>query len=230
MLYQGINFVFRYIWHGRHVPRIRALLIVRTESAKMEVSAQLYNAVADNNVDLLRTLLENGADPNELYEDMQNISSMNILHICANKGRIECAKLLVDAGAEVITRDQWGMTPVAYSVISNHPPVTDFLLSRCPRAANSFDKFGKSAIHTAIEYDRLESLEILLKHSADVNIGTMQGITPLMCLCGSKNVSNKERMMTMLIEAGTVIDNKDLGTKRTALQVKKIVNVFCLPS
>ncbi|KAK3095159.1 hypothetical protein FSP39_010883 [Pinctada imbricata] len=211
--------IIRYV---PHQCKIQLQIIVRSEVTTMDVAAQLYNAVANDDINTLRDLLQNGADPDEMYQDMQNISSMNILHICANKGRLECAKLLVDAGATIKIRDQWGMTPVAYSVISNYPDVTDFLLSRCPDAGNTWDKFGKAPIHSALEYDRLECLEILLKHSAEVNIATMQGITPLMCLCATTDITHKKVMMSMLLDAGATIDCKDLGTKRTALQYAAI--------
>ena len=60
----------------------------------------LYYAIQDGNVDLLRHLLEAGANANTVFWGTSYIvgSHWTALHICCQKGLYDCARCLIDAG------------------------------------------------------------------------------------------------------------------------------------
>lgn len=53
----------------------------------------MYHAVESNDPLALRRLLNAGGDVNAFYQDMTLISAKSILHMCCEKGRIECVKV-----------------------------------------------------------------------------------------------------------------------------------------
>ncbi|KAK3095964.1 hypothetical protein FSP39_021368 [Pinctada imbricata] len=184
----------------------------------MDLSADLYHAVVNNDVEKLTSLLDNGANPNEFYQDMANISSKHILHICASKGHVNCARLLVDHGARILSRDNWRMTPLMYAAISNCHQIIEYFMSICPETAEAGDNFGKKPLHYALEYDSVDSVRVLLNHGADVNCITEHGLTPLMALCSTRDPEHRELLIELLLDAGAELELREFGSQRTALQ------------
>jgi ankyrin repeat protein len=84
--------------------------------------------------DLLRLLLQSGMNP-----DLPNWLHMTPLHdLCGRDGRgrpqphrIECANILLDAGATISARDEdYRSTPLAWAARANLPDMVELLLSR----------------------------------------------------------------------------------------------------
>ena len=209
-----IDFYAHYLYND-----VRELLYNCFSDIYMDYSAELYHAVVDNDIDKLQLLLRDGANPNEFYEDMAKISSKYLLHICASRGNLECARLLVENGAYILARDSWYMTPILHAAISNRHHVIEYLISACPEAADAGDKFGKRPLHVAVEYDSVETVEVLLQGGAYVNSSTEHGFTPLMALCSSSDIEHREELMRLLLDAGAYLEQKETGSLRTALQV-----------
>lgn len=85
----------------------------------------LASALAAQQNDIARTLIEHGADVNAKAEN-----DLSPLHTAAARGNLELATLLLDRGADLnaITKD--GKTAVAYAEERNHPAMVEFLHSR----------------------------------------------------------------------------------------------------
>lgn len=186
-------------------------------------SAELYHAVCNNDPGKVRELIDNGANPNEYYFDMENISSSSILHVCCGKGHLECARVLVDRGADILSRDKWRMSPLIHAIMPQFTEVVQFLVTENSEVVNMCDKYGKAPLHYAIESDCVAIVDILIRHGAEVNIGTMKGITPLMSVCSVSNLEHDIDMIHLLISQGALVNLRDVAAKRTALQVN-IVN------
>jgi len=84
--------------------------------------------------DILRLLLASGRNP-----DLPNWMHATPLHdLCGRDGRgraqahrVECAGLLLDAGARVSARDEdYRSTPLAWAARNDLPDMVEFLLSR----------------------------------------------------------------------------------------------------
>jgi ankyrin repeat protein len=76
--------------------------------------------------DALRTLLAHGMSP-----DQMNWQHQTLLHHASTRDTIECAAILLDAGATLAARDDdYRSTPLAWAARANKPQMVEFLLSR----------------------------------------------------------------------------------------------------
>ncbi|XP_045828988.1 potassium channel SKOR [Trifolium pratense] len=88
--------------------RIAALLVEEGASLKIDDGGSfLCTSVARGDSDYLKRLLSNGMDPN-----LKDYDYRTPLHVAASEGLIFMAKLLLEAGASVFTKDRWGNTPL----------------------------------------------------------------------------------------------------------------------
>ncbi|XP_027187729.1 potassium channel SKOR isoform X3 [Cicer arietinum] len=88
--------------------RVASLLVREGASMRIENGGSfLCTAVARGDSDYLKRLLSNGVDPN-----LKDYDYRTPLHVAASEGLIFMAKLLLDAGASVFTKDRWGNTPL----------------------------------------------------------------------------------------------------------------------
>ncbi|XP_021298262.1 potassium channel SKOR isoform X2 [Herrania umbratica] len=67
----------------------------------------LCAAVVKGDSDFIKRILSNGIDPNSRDYDHRTP-----LHVAASEGLFLMAKLLIEAGASVFTKDRWGNTPL----------------------------------------------------------------------------------------------------------------------
>jgi len=69
---------------------------------------ELFFAIAEENINEVRSLLDRGVDPN--FRDYEQRCP---LHIAAGVGNLDIIQILVDRGADVNVNDRWGRTPLA---------------------------------------------------------------------------------------------------------------------
>lgn len=80
-------------------------------------------------------------------------------------------------------------------------------------AINATDKYGNTALSTAIFFDnKLEFIQFLIDEGADVNIANAAGITPLI-------LSNSSEMTHLLLEAGATATIDNESKEGTALHI-----------
>ncbi|KAA8530688.1 hypothetical protein F0562_005378 [Nyssa sinensis] len=88
--------------------RVASLLSKEGVSLKIDDAGSfLCMAVAKGDSDFLKRVLSNGIDPNSKDYDHRSP-----LHVAASEGLYVMAKLLLEAGASVFSRDRWGNTPI----------------------------------------------------------------------------------------------------------------------
>ncbi|KAL1308253.1 hypothetical protein HN51_050188 [Arachis hypogaea] len=88
--------------------RVASLLVREGAAMKIEDGGSfLCTAVARGDSDYLKRLLSNGMDPN-----LKDYDYRSPLHVAAAEGLYFMAKLLLEAGASVFTKDRWGKTPL----------------------------------------------------------------------------------------------------------------------
>jgi len=86
---------------------------------------KLVDAVIENNIDLIRNLLENGTDPNGVVD----ANHLRPLHFAAQNNGVEAAKLLLAAGADVTLRTEPDHdTPYDIAKLFGHKAFMDLLL------------------------------------------------------------------------------------------------------
>ncbi|XVF86189.1 hypothetical protein PTKIN_Ptkin18bG0020200 [Pterospermum kingtungense] len=87
---------------------LAALLFKKGASLNIDNAGSfLYMAVRKGESDFRKRVLSNGIDPNSRDYDHRTP-----LHVAASEGLYLMAKLLIEAGASVFTKDRWGNTPL----------------------------------------------------------------------------------------------------------------------
>ena len=88
----------------------------------------IHNAVWNGHLETVRVLIEWGADLNakRVVSDMGN--SWTPLHFAAENDQPDCARLLLEAGAETDPEDQYGQTPLMIAVDETASPEVARLL------------------------------------------------------------------------------------------------------
>ncbi len=154
------------------------LTIVLLAGAVAPDERVLLDAAKRGDVAAVRSLLEEGADPNAAQGD-----GLSALHLAAQKGNLEVAKLLIDARANIEAETRIGAyTPLHLASGGGHAPVVGALLEAGANARAASSTTNATALHLAAKALNGESvIKLLLKKGALVNARESQGgQTPLM--------------------------------------------------
>ncbi|XP_066256819.1 ankyrin-2-like isoform X1 [Euwallacea similis] len=112
-------------------------------------------------------------------------------------------KALVIAGRSANINDNHGNTPLHVAVINNLPEIADFLLTCDDVNVNCKNFYGETALFLAGKRGYLNLVEILIKADCDVNLPTLEDMTPL-------HISVKyPKIVEKLIVSGAEMDATD---------------------
>jgi ankyrin repeat protein len=115
--------------------------------------------------DMLKTLLDSGMNP-----DLGNWQRQTLLHCLCCSGMphaLECAALLLDAGATITARDNaYKSTPLAWAARNNALEMVQFLLSRGAPTKLPDDEPWATPLAWAERRRHAEIAELLRKHGA----------------------------------------------------------------
>lgn len=135
----------------------------------------LHHACQHGHVEIVKCLLENGADPNRQVESITPL--MSACSSGADGPVVEdIVKILVDKGAVVNVSNNHGVTPFMFACIHGHLEVVAFLIQAAFLEAT--DNQGWTALFHAIENNQPEVVSILVKAGADVNVANRKGYAP----------------------------------------------------
>ncbi len=98
-------------------------------SAQKKLARDLWQAVGNNDVTKVRSLLGQGADPNhQLYWSDECAGKPPPLHLACDEGYLEIVKTLVTHGARTDKGDRiYNTTPLHYSCRGGHKEVVQYL-------------------------------------------------------------------------------------------------------
>jgi len=137
----------------------------------------LINAVDGGNVQVVKLLLNGGADVNT-----KDDSKTTVLMNAVGKGRLEITNLLLDKGADVNASDNSHTTSLIYAV-GGHFELLNMLRYKGadnPNITAFMNIVGKGALpKDTIGKDRLTIVSLLLDKGADVNVRDKWGRTAL---------------------------------------------------
>ena len=134
------------------------------------------DAAQKRDLEAVRALLQQGADPNAAQPD-----GLTGLHWAALNDELGIAEILLYAGATVspVTR-VGGYTPLHLASQSGHGVVARALLE-AGADANAYTTTGVSSLHFAAQADAAEAILALIEHGAEVDArDTFSNRTPLM--------------------------------------------------
>ena len=152
------------------------------------------DAAQRSDAQAVRTLLQQGADPNAAQSD-----GLTALHWAALNDQLEIAQTLLYAGATVkpVTR-VGGYTPLHLASRAGHSAIVRVLLE-AGAEPDEFTTTGVTALHFAAEADAADAVDALIEHGADVDArDTFSSRTPLMFAA----VRNALESMRALVSGG----------------------------
>lgn len=155
--------------------------------------------------DLIRLLLENGADPDC---GAASYGGWKALHLAAHWGHLEAAVLLRDSGAAV---------DIHAACLLDDARGVSAILAGDPEAAFRPDLGGEPPLHVAVS---VECASLLLEHGAELNTLDSEGNTPL----GSAIARGERcrRLAEYLIDRGAAADPCQLAALGRTDQLSRL--------
>jgi ankyrin repeat protein len=216
------------IWAGGDAVKSRLLIEhgadinVRTQQGR---TALMAAAKRNGNADLVRLLLEKGADVKTPGD--------TTLILAAQSGDVEIMRLLIDSGADVnCISPRLGETPLMYAAASDSVEAVRFLLAKGANpnvGLKSMSRvIGGSTLDTGIGKQTPlmwaaptgspELIRALIDAGANVNAQDIQGISPLMLAVASEN--QDLGVVKVLLQSGANVNPRS-GRGETALDWAK---------
>eukprot|EP01118_Nematostelium_gracile_P019811 TRINITY_DN933_c0_g1_i5.p1 TRINITY_DN933_c0_g1~~TRINITY_DN933_c0_g1_i5.p1 ORF type:complete len:259 (+),score=76.51 TRINITY_DN933_c0_g1_i5:49-777(+) len=131
------------------------------------------------------------------------------LHWAAINGNEQLIRYLLDSGAKFDTKDDSGWTPIMSAAASDKLTSIQLILSRGKVDLNQKNDTGRTAlIYACSKAKDPETINILLKNGAKVNLTDAYGATPLHRAAANKSKSSLP-IVQLLIENGANINAQD---------------------
>jgi ankyrin repeat protein len=188
-----------------------AVLLV---AALLAQTDDFLKAIQDRDVAKVKQLLM--ADPKLVHKRYGN--NYTPLHIAANNGYTEVARVLLDAKADVNARADDDHTPLYVAMFNAHEKVTALLLERGAdvNARTKFDQF--TPLHRAAQHNNTAIVKMLLAKGADPDGGWKEKVSnpayaPLHFAAGEGNID----VARLLLAKGSRVNAMRFGFRRTPL-------------
>lgn len=148
--------------------------------------------------DKLRHLIEQHVDVNQTQAD-----GMTALHWAVYHDAPIEAKLLIDEGTKVESKNRYGVTPLTLACQNGNGELVELLLTKGADPNTSLPS-GETALMTASRTGRLGPVQSLLSHGADVNARERSEQTALMWASAEGHAA----VIEALIAAGAEVNAK----------------------
>uniref|UniRef100_A0A7N4PHI5 Ribonuclease L n=1 Tax=Sarcophilus harrisii TaxID=9305 RepID=A0A7N4PHI5_SARHA len=136
-----------------------------TFSSSPEICPPLIQAVKENDFELVKQLLEEGADVSIKTE-----GGWTPLHNAVKESNKDIVELLLEKGADPHIRKENGATPFIVAAIVGNVELLELFLSKGANI-NEYDNHGFTAFMEAACYGQQSALEFLYEKGAEVNLG-----------------------------------------------------------
>ena len=177
---------------------------------KIESGSRLLHLAAHNNhVELIRELIQMGANPNIESDDKSTplfiacregqaeaakaliqggadldferpVDHGTLLHAAADCGSEQVAAVLLDHGASVFKINNCGHSPLHVAAKRGFVKLVDLLIKYKADVTQTNKYHLETALHKACQYGQTEAAICLLGHGSDINAANRFGLTPLM--------------------------------------------------
>ncbi len=101
------------------------------------------------------------------------------LIIEAGFGEVDTVRILLNRGADVNTKDNYGFTPLIFAAKYGHTTTVKLLLTRGADVNVKSKLLGYTALMNAAAFGDIEMVKALLERGADVNARNNEGVTAL---------------------------------------------------
>ena len=179
---------------GNRVVPDREKQAIRTEA--------ITSAVREDDAPTLGRLLEQGADPNARGRIKTESSA---LHTAAYYGHTDCARLLVDNGADIHDTAGSRRTPLGEAALWGHTDVARLLLDAGADIAAQDSYTGDTPLLDAAQYGRAVTVRLLLLRDASVSARNKGGNTAL----HQAAIKGDTNIIQSLLDHGTDIHTRN---------------------
>src|SRR5262249_12877301 len=136
----------------------------------------LMSAAIDGNADMVKVLLERGADVNARMEAGTDGLGDTALTVAALRGHLNAVRALIAGGADIKAANIFGETALMTAAVGGFPEIVRFLADK-GSDANVRDVNGRTALMLA--RDDRETIRALLRVGADWKAKDKDGMTAL---------------------------------------------------
>ena len=179
---------------------------------KNKIITQLFDLARGGFVEDLNSLLFTWQSHSEFLSMVNYQNSSNgdwsALHVLAYNGDEECAKLLLNYGARLNSRDADLRTPLHIASATNNIDVLEVFLNEDSTKAlvEASDKFGATAIHYAANSGKSEGLAILIRSDANIEAKDF-GSATIAHILAEEGFSH---LLTLLVSHGINLNAEDI--------------------
>jgi ankyrin repeat protein len=226
----------------------RRFEIAKPQITAMEVSLTLFSAVDGNCIDLVTSLLDQGASVDardrlgarplshaarsghlQMVDlllargapiDARNLAGATALYFAAEGSHISIVQRLIEHGADVKLTGRSGISPIAAAAYAGNDVIVEALLTR-GADERAPDETGKPPIVYAAAGARLDIVKRLLARNIDINARYPNDLTLLMWASGPDEKAPEAQaieVVSYLLDAGAHVDDRD-DRGRTALMI-----------
>lgn len=178
---------------------------------------RLCNACRKGNIDEARAALQKGANPQVQFR--LALGEITPIFLCASKGYIEIAELLIQHRADVNRRMDFDHTTCLHHAASNgQAKMCEFLIrNQCP--VDAIDKLQRTPLMDAAEIGNVDVVTVLIQNEADVNREDSEHHTALSYCIEFINFNEPKFMQTAwkLVESGADPNYRGKFASRTIL-------------
>lgn len=140
-----------------------AVLLMTGNANATDTIAPLADAAQHRNFDVIRALLEQGADVDAVQAD-----GMTALHWAVWHDELTIAQLLIEHGADVNVQNRYGVPPLSLACRNGHGEIVNLML-QSGADANVSLRGGETVLMTAARTGRPQPVRALIAAGADVN-------------------------------------------------------------
>ncbi|KAH0595387.1 hypothetical protein MHUMG1_06562 [Metarhizium humberi] len=181
-------------------------------------------AVIGNHTAAIELLLENGAfiESNSFSMESHDVfmvhhhrfphTDRTPLSIAATVSNETIVQLLLDKGAKVDSKDEYGWTPLSHAAMRGHKAIVELLLKKGANIGSK-DFMGQTPLMVAADFGNASIVMFLLEKGVDVNSKDGGSRTPLWWASAMSRVAT----VKLLLEKGAHVDSQDDYEGRTPL-------------
>ena len=134
----------------------------------------LPQAADNGHTAMIRFLLSHGADPN-----VRGMLRITPLAMCLSDSKLECAKLLLEAGADPCAKESKSENSLLHNAVRQRQPGIAKLLLAFDAQASAVNAAGDAPLHVAAGNKDIEMMRVLCSHGADPSATNKAGLTSL---------------------------------------------------
>ena len=176
--------------------------------------APLIEAVKNVDVEAVEALL-NQAPPADVNQTVPD--GATALHWAVHRDDVQLVRLLVDAGADVVVTNRYGVQPIALAAENGNAEILGALLD-AGADPNATLSEGETVLMTAARNGNAEAIRVLLVRGADPNArDSFRGQTALMWAAARNNAAAVHALAELGADIGATTDGPELRRRGSYL-------------